>query len=95
MNTYQKKDNIFKNGWYHPDHSKAMANEKKTSKVPTMKQVKYRDDLYNFCVQKGLLRDGFPLARTKQGITSNIRAFRTIIKKNGLEDEFFGERNGT
>ncbi len=27
MNTYQFKNNTYKNGMWHPDHSKAMAKE--------------------------------------------------------------------
>ena len=92
MNTYLFKDNLFKNGEYGHNHSEAMAKEKRRSKVPTTAQAKYRDNLYKFCVEKGILRDGFPLGRTKCAMQSNIRALITIIKKNGLEEEFFGER---
>lgn len=92
MNTYQYKDNLYKNGEWKLDRSEAMAKENRRSKVPTAKQQKYRDELYKFCLQKGVLKDGFPLARTKCGMQSNIRAFITILKKNGLEDEFFGRK---
>lgn len=92
MNRYQAKNNIYKNGWWHPDNSVALAIDKRKSKAPTMDQLKYRDDLYEFCVQKGVLKDGFPLGRTKSGLQSNIRAFITILKKNGLADEFFERR---
>lgn len=88
MNMVQTKNNIYKNGEYNPNHSIAMAKEKASNIVPTSKQVKYRDDLYAFCTQKGIMREGFPLARTKQGIAANIRAFMTTIKKNGLVEEF-------
>ena len=88
MNTFQVKNNIYKNGEYKPDNSKAMLKEKARDIVPTSKQVKYRNDLYDFCIQKGIVREGFSLFRTKQGITSNIRALLYIVKKNGLIEEF-------
>lgn len=92
MNTYHWKDNLYKNGLWKPDHSKAMAVEKARRSEPTTKQVEYRDALYKFCVQKGLIRYGFKLQRTNRGISSNIAALRTIIVKNGLADECWGER---
>jgi hypothetical protein len=90
MNTYHYKNNIVKNGEWNPDHSVALVKEKARSIEPTTKQVVYRDDLYNFCVQKGLVKPGFKLYRTKGGISSNIQAFMTILRKNGLVDEFIG-----
>lgn len=88
MNNYLNKDNIYRNGEWNTNHSEAMVREKARSKVPSINQVKFRDDLYNFCMEKGILKEGFPLARTKHGMISNIRAFKTIIAKNGLVDEF-------
>ena len=87
MNTYHWKNNTYKNGEYHPDHSEAMAKEKRIE--PTIKQVEYRDALYKFCVQNGLVKEGFKMGRTNRGISSSINALKTIIRKNGLADEFF------
>ena len=89
MNMVQWKNNLYKNGEYNPDNSKAMAVEKARSIVPTSNQVKYRDALYAFCVQKGIVREGFTIRRTKQGINSNIHALLSILRKNGLDEEFF------
>lgn len=88
MNTVHSRNNIYKNGEWHPCHSKAMAVEKAKNILPTKDAVKYRDDLYKFCAEKGLLRN-FPLGRTRKAITANIRAFITLLNKNGLADEFF------
>ena len=90
-NLYQTKNNIFRNGEYAPDISKAMKKERATNIVPSLRQEKFRNDLYKFCVQNGLIRDGFPLGRTKKQISANIRAFITILRKNGLHDEFFNK----
>lgn len=89
MNTYLTKNNIYKNGEWHPCHSKAMAVEKSKSILPTKDAVEYRDALYKFCVEKGIVGDSFRLGRTKQAISANIRAFITILNKHGLADEFF------
>ena len=89
MNFVHWKNNIYKNGEYHPDNSVALAREKGRNIAPTVAQAKYRDDLLAFCKEKGLIREGFKIRRTEQGISSNIRAFITILKKNGLDDEFF------
>ncbi len=92
MNTVHAKHNRYKNGEYNPSHSKQIAQEKAESIEPTQKLMKYRDDLYKFCLQKGLLWDGFKVYRTKQGMKSNIWALISILRKNGLEDEFFGAK---
>lgn len=90
MNMQQWKNNLYKNGEYKPDHSRMMAVEKARSIVPTSDQVKYRDAFYDFCIQKGIvIREGFRIYRTKQGISSNIQALLTILRKNGLTEEFF------
>ena len=90
MNTVHAKNNRYKNGEYNPDHSLHIAREKAKSIEPTRNQVEYRDALYKFCIQKGIVREGFTLRRTKQGISANIRALISIIGKNGLAGEFFG-----
>ena len=92
MNTVQFKNNLYKNGGFSPNHSEKMVKDKLRSIEPTLKQLEYRDNLYKYCVQKGLVRDGFRLMRTKQGIKANIYALISILRKNGLADEFFGER---
>lgn len=92
MNTVHAKNNRYKNGWYNPSYSNQIAKEKAESIEPSLKQVKYRDDLYKFCLQKGIVREGFRLGRTKQTIRSNIAAFQTIIRKNGLVDEFMNAK---
>lgn len=86
MNYIQAKNNIYRNGQYHPDHSRKLLKD--TGTEPTGKQILYRNALYNFCKEKGLIRDGFHLGRTKRDISANIKAFMTILQKNGLVDEF-------
>ena len=90
VNTVHVKNNRYKNGWYNPSYSNMIAKEKAKSIEPTQKMVQYRDTLYKYCLQKGLVRDGFKIRRTKQGISSDIRALLTVLRKNGLADEFFG-----
>lgn len=89
MNFVQAKNNRYKNGEYNPNRSIQIAKEKASSIEPTRKQVQYRDALYKFCLQKGIVGEGFRIYRTKQGISANIRAFKSILRKNGLADEFF------
>lgn len=94
MNSVHARNNRYKNGEWNPSRATAIARAKASSIEPTQKQVQYRDDLYKFCIQKGLVGAGFKILRTKQGITSNIRALITILKKNGFDDEFFGCEGG-
>ena len=92
MNRVHATNNRYKNGEYNPSYSILIAKDKAKSKTPTQKQVQYRDDLYKFCLQKGLIGDSFKIGRTRQGIQSSIRGLISILEKNGLADEFFGER---
>lgn len=92
MNGVHAKNNRFRSGEYSPSRSKALAKEQAKDIAPSLRQAKFRDDLYKFCAEKGLIRNDFKFARTKQGIASNINALITIIKKNGLGDEFFGKK---
>lgn len=89
MNGIHAKNNLFRSGAYNPSYSIELAKEKAKDIVPRVAQAEFRDNLYKFCNEKGLIRDGFKMRRTKQGIASNIHALITIIKKNGLYDEFF------
>ena len=89
MNTVHLKNNIYKNGEYDPHISSKIAKEKAKNKVPSISQAKYRDALYKFCVEKGIVGDSFRLGRTKQNISANINAMKTILRKHGLADEFF------
>ena len=93
MNTVHAKNNRYKNGEYNPHQSASMAKDKAKSIVPTLSQVKYRDDLYRFCVERKLISSSFKLGRTKQTISSNIRAFITVVKKHGLLEEALGEKS--
>ena len=43
--------------------------------------------------EKGIAGDKFRLGRTKREITANIKALITILKKHGLDDEFFNKNN--
>ena len=89
MNEVHAKNNLFRSGAYSPSYSRELAKEKAKDIVPSVAQTEFRDNLYKFCNEKGLIRNGFKMRRTKQGIASNIHALITIIKKNGLYDEFF------
>lgn len=86
MNYIQSKNNIYRSGQYHPDHSRKLLKD--TGTMPTGKQILYRNALYDFCKEKGLMRDGFRLGRTNREISANIKAFRTILQKYGMVDEF-------
>lgn len=88
MNQTQAKNNRYKNGEYNK-HYADRYEMMQSRKEPTMPQMEYRDALYKFCLEKGVIRDGFPLGRTRLQIRSNINAFITILQKNGLEKEFF------
>ena len=89
MNKVHAKNNLFRSGAYEPNYSIEIAKEKAKDIVPSIAQAEFRDNLYKFCNEKGLIRNGFKMGRTKRGIASNIHALITIIKKNGLYDEFF------
>ena len=92
MNTVHAKNNIYKNGEYKPlNHSTLMAKENARSICPSVKQVEYRNALFKFCVQNGLVSKDFPLGRTKERIRSNINAFLGLLRRNGLADEFFSQ----
>ena len=93
MNRIHAKNNIYKNGKYIPAHRLKTQDEKAKEIEPTRKQVEYRDDLYKFCVKKGIAGDKFRLGRTKREITANINALITILKKHGFADEFFGKNH--
>lgn len=86
MNYIQSKNNIYRSGQYHPDHSRKLLKD--TGTMPTGKQILYRNALYDFCKEKGLMRAGFHLGRTNREISANIKAFRTILQKHGLVGEF-------
>ena len=88
MNGVQAKNNRYKNGEYNK-HYADRCEMSQSKIVPSEKQVKYRDTLYRFCIDKGIAMDGFPLGRTKRDIGSNIRALLTILRKHGFADEFF------
>ena len=89
MNSVHYKNNIYKNGEYAPSHSTQMENERKRSKVPGLKQVQYRDDLWKFCCEKKIVReDDFKIGRTKQAIQANIRQLMGVIRKHQMIDEF-------
>lgn len=88
MNGIHSINNIYKNGEYNI-HFADRFEMAQSNKEPTMSQLEYRNALYQFCLQKGVIRDGFPLGRTRSQISSNIRAFLTILYKNGLAVEFY------
>lgn len=93
MNEVHAKNNLFKSGAYKPSYSRELAQEKAKDIIPSMAQMEFRDSLYEFCNKNGLIRNGFKKCKTKQGIASNIKALITIIKKNGLYDEFFKNKH--
>lgn len=92
MNMVHCKNNRYKNGEYNPNHSKALVREKAESIAPSQAQKEYRDALYKFCIEKGIIKS-FPLGRTRQAINANIRAFISILRKHGLDDEFYKEND--
>ena len=92
MNQTHAKNNRYKNGEYNK-HYADRYEMSQSRKEPTMSQIKYRDALYKFCINKGIVRDSFKLGRTNRGISANIRAFITILNKHGFADEFFGKNH--
>ena len=88
MNEIHAKNNRYKNGEYNKHYADRyeMAQSRKD---PTMSQVEYRDDLYKLCLGKGVIREGFLCGRTRMQIRSDISALITILRKNGLADEFY------
>ena len=88
MNQTHAKNNRYKNGEYNKHYADRFEMAQ-SNKEPTMSQLEYRDALYKFCLEKGIIRDGFPLGRTRLQMRSNIKAFITILEKNGLAKEFF------
>ena len=89
MNRIQSKNNIYKNGEYNPSYSFMIAQENARNVVPSQQQVKFRNDLREFCVQKGIVQGNFLASKTRNGIRKDIRALLTILRKNGLDEEFF------
>ena len=90
MNQTHAKNNRYKNGEYNKHFADRYEMSKKQRiKEPTMSQVEYRDALYKFCLEKGVIREGFLRGRTRTQVCSNISAFITILRKNGLADEFY------
>ena len=88
MNQTHAKNNRYKNGEYNKHYADRFEMAQ-TKKEPTMSQIEYRDALYEFCLHKGIIREGFPRGRTRMKIRSNISALITILYKNGLADEFY------
>mgnify|MGYP003290444792 CR=1 FL=1 len=88
MNGIHAKNNRYKNGEYNKHFADRYEMAQKRIE-PTMSQIEYRDALYKFCLEKGVIREGFPCGRTRLQIRSNIRAFLTILYKNGLTAEFY------
>lgn len=92
MNGIHSKNNIYKNGEYN-NHFADRFEMAQSRKEPTMSQIEYRDALYKFCINKGIVRDGFRIGRTNREISANIRALITILSKHGFADEFFGKNH--
>ena len=90
MNGVHAKNNRYKNGEYNK-HYAYRYEMSQSRKEPTMSQIEYRDALYKFCIDKGLVRDSFRLGRTNREFSANIRALITILSKHGFADEFFGK----
>lgn len=88
MNGIHSRNNRYKNGEYNKHYADRFEMSQ-SNKLPTVPQIEYRNALYKFCLHKGVIRDGFHLGRTRLQIRSNIRAFITILEKNGLAKEFF------
>ena len=87
MNEVHAKNNRYKNGEYNKHYADRFEMAQR-NKAPTMSQIEYRDALYKFLLQKGAI-SVFPLGKTRSNVHSNIRAFITILNKNGLAEEFF------
>lgn len=75
-------------GAYKSEQVAAYAKERASNIVPSIAQKEYRDALYMFLREKGIVHDGFKLGKTRRMMHTNIRAFSTIITKHGLWDEW-------
>lgn len=85
MNLIQMANNVYKSGSHKPNYRTTMA-VKDHLNTPTQAQAKYRNALYKFLREKGLVQ-GLQLYGDKQGMRSNIKAFLTIIERHGLMEE--------
>jgi len=88
MNSMMTKRNMVALGLGERYNIDTFAKEKAASIEPSVAQKKYRDELYKFVAEKGIVRDSFKLGRTKQMIGRDIRSLHTIITKHGLWDEW-------
>jgi hypothetical protein len=59
---------------------------------PTDKQIQLHRDLVAFFKERGIPVGAFEKARNKADYSSKISGMITILKKHGLEAEFFGRR---
>ena len=91
MNGIHSRNNRYKNGEYNKHFADRYEMAQRNNE-PTMSQIEYRDALYKFCLEKGVIREGFLCGRTRLQLRSNIKALITILNKNGLADEFY-EKN--
>lgn len=92
MNEVQLKNNMYKAG-VSRSRVDAIVKEKGRNVIPTNKQVQFRDALYNFLKEKGIIKPNFRLERSRRGIHSNINALKTILYKHGLDDEFYTKKD--
>lgn len=65
----------------------------KGREMATAKQFEYHSSLVKFLNSKGIKTTVFEKPRTKSDCKSKINAMLTILRKNGLEEEFFGSAN--
>ena len=68
--------------------------EARSSKHITDAQKEFHTDLLNFLEEKGVLqygRKGLDRPRNRNDCRSKINALLTILKKEGLAEEFFGK----
>jgi hypothetical protein len=84
-------DNIHKSGSHKPNY-RTMKAAKDYLNTPTQAQVKYRNALYKFLREKGLVQ-GLRLYGDKRGVSSNIKSFLSIIERHGLMDEWMSRKD--
>lgn len=58
----------------------------------TDKQLQYHANLCNFLRDRGIDVSTFERPRNKNDCHSKINALNTILRKNGLDEEFYSEK---
>lgn len=64
------------------------------STEPNKKEVQFYFNLIEFLKEKGFNTTCFERSKTRQTIWSRINGMKTVLRKNGLAEEFFNRYYG-